>query len=766
MKILGYNIQRAKTPTSQPSAAVRQPNAGSLTAPGRMSGASNVGGDTAAQLKAYVDWVYAAVDYISENVASIDFEAYVNRSKRKSFIVGQMIRKQPAKRKMLTRSINERGQMELEELLDHPILNLLYMPNQYMTKTEFIYITMSHLLLAGEAFWFVVRNKMGMPVEMFPLYPDRMKLNFSEGTIIGSYEYKTPGGVVLNLEPRDVIHHKRPNPTNIWRGYGVVRAAARAVDTDSNAADYNRNFFVNAAKPSLAVIYPNQLEDEDFERLKEQLVEEHTGTANAHKTMIYDNDVKIQTVGAAQKDMEFLEGRKFNRDQILAMWRISASMLGINEDSNRASVEADDYKFAKRNGKPKMAALCDRITADLAPQFDDKIIVDFVDPVPEDKEFEKSRDVAYANVIETVNEIRARNGLDPIKGGDSLYVPMNMVPIGSESEEPTTDPEDDTEDDDPSVDPPAGEGDDSDPEEVAEKSVKRGLYAKDGRRYYMVLKNGKLSRKYIDPDKKYTDDPDKREADGNKLVEMQTRISKGYESKIRAALKAYFEAQQKEVLKNVDKALTQKGFEYRKAKWFDLDKWVEKMVAKLKPSLKQTVTDIGQEAGILVGHNFNADSDNIETFLGTRVKKVSKEVNEETDRRLKAAIAEGIANGEGTFEIGERIKTIYDQAEGYRSERIARTETIRASGFAHEEAWTQSGVVEGKEWFTAKDERVCEFCGPMDGGTRFLGQEFFDKDTTYVGDKGGTLTFGFDSVETPPLHVNCRCALLPILKDN
>jgi HK97 family phage portal protein len=671
-----------------------------------------------------------------------------------------MIRKRSVKKQMLNRALgNSRGQMELEELLDHPILNLLYMPNQYMTKTEFQYITISHLLLAGEAFWFVVRNRMGMPVEMYPLYPDRMKLVFSEGTIIGSYEYKSPGGSVVSIEPKDIIHHKRPNPTNIWRGFGTVRAAARAVDTDANAADYNKNFFVNAAKPSLALIYPNQLEDEDFERLKEEIVEDYTGTANAHKTMVYDNDVKIQTIGAAQKDMEFLEGRKFNRDQILAMWRISASMLGINEDANRASVDADDYKFAKRNIKPKMAALCDRITADLASQFDTKIIIDFTDPVPEDKEFEMKRDTESVNTIETVNEIRARRGMDPIKGGDSLYVPMNMVPIG---EEPT--PVAEPEEEEPAEETQA-QGDDEDPSEET-KAMRRGLYASDGRRYILVMRDGKLRREYIDPNKKYTDDPVLREETGSRLVENQIRISKGYESHIRKALTEYFEAQKSEVLKNVEKALNQKSFEYRKAKWFDLDKWVDKMVAKIKPSLKGTINDIGQEAGILVGHNFNADSDNISTFLGTRSKKVSKEVNAETDRRLKAAIAEGIANGEGTFEIGERVKTIYDQAEGYRSERIARTETIRASGFAHEEAWKQSGVVEGKEWFTAKDERVCEFCGPMDGNTRFLDQEFFAKDVTLVGDKGGTLNFGFDSIDTPPLHVNCRCAMLPILKDN
>jgi hypothetical protein len=45
------------------------------------------------------------------------------------------------------------------------------------------------------------------------------------------------------------------------------------------------------------------------------------------------------------------------------------------------------------------------------------------------------------------------------------------------------------------------------------------------------------------------------------------------------------------------------------------------------------------------------------------------------------------------------------------------------TNIASEEAWRQSEVVEAKEWFTAKDERVCEFCGPMNGKTVGLGRD-------------------------------------------
>jgi len=94
---------------------------------------------------------------------------------------------------------------------------------------------------------------------------------------------------------------------------------------------------------------------------------------------------------------------------------------------------------------------------------------------------------------------------------------------------------------------------------------------------------------------------------------------------------------------------------------------------------------------------------------------------------------------------------------------IARTETIRASNFGAEEAYIQSGVVEGKEWLTAFDERTCTSCEEMGGKTSGkprtakLGQSFDVSD----------IDMNFDYTEGempyPPLHPSCRCSLIAIL---
>jgi SPP1 gp7 family putative phage head morphogenesis protein len=167
---------------------------------------------------------------------------------------------------------------------------------------------------------------------------------------------------------------------------------------------------------------------------------------------------------------------------------------------------------------------------------------------------------------------------------------------------------------------------------------------------------------------------------------------------------------------------------------------------------------------LLVGvSGFDYENPLVTAFLMKRNRKVSKGIDNETDKQIRASLAEGLAAGESIEELTARIETIYGAAASFRAERIARTETIRANNFASEEAWRQSEVVEAKEWFTAKDERVCEFCGPMNGRIVNLGEKYFDKGTEYEGSDGGKLKLDFEAIETPPLHGNCRCTLLPVL---
>ncbi len=99
------------------------------------------------------------------------------------------------------------------------------------------------------------------------------------------------------------------------------------------------------------------------------------------------------------------------------------------------------------------------------------------------------------------------------------------------------------------------------------------------------------------------------------------------------------------------------------------------------------------------------------------------------------------------YAASEKATTRYhNRIHRYRTETIARTETLKASNAGRNLAWDQ-GLAEGfidpnavKEWSTSEDERVCKLCAPLNGRRVPI------KGTFPEGD--------------PPRHPSCRCTVL------
>ena len=111
-------------------------------------------------------------------------------------------------------------------------------------------------------------------------------------------------------------------------------------------------------------------------------------------------------------------------------------------------------------------------------------------------------------------------------------------------------------------------------------------------------------------------------------------------------------------------------------------------------------------------------------ILERKTRKFAGGVNRETSRQIRDTIAEGIANGDPLDKIIRSIESGYAFSKT-RASTIAITEVKRTQMLSQIEAWDHSGVVEGKVWYTALDDRVDEtLCAPLHGISRSLGWRF------------------------------------------
>lgn len=232
-------------------------------------------------------------------------------------------------------------------------------------------------------------------------------------------------------------------------------------------------------------------------------------------------------------------------------------------------------------------------------------------------------------------------------------------------------------------------------------------------------------------------------------------------------LRSEFNAQMEQVLSNVDLSKISKQYT-RKQLLSDLIDWpayTQQMADHIQPIIFTLLSEVGQAAMQDLGLDpaqFDPISTAITTFYTDRAIKIAEDVNDETEKQLRATITEAVSNGEAWTELSARVQDVFGNASTVRADRIARTETSRAQTFGDLEAWKQSGVVESKEWFTAEDERVCPFCNALDGRVEDIDTNFFDKGDTFEQGDDQSLSLSYDDVPGAPLHVNCRCVLLPV----
>jgi hypothetical protein len=189
--------------------------------------------------------------------------------------------------------------------------------------------------------------------------------------------------------------------------------------------------------------------------------------------------------------------------------------------------------------------------------------------------------------------------------------------------------------------------------------------------------------------------------------------------------------------------------------------------------LKKIVVERGKEVMKelpVIGISFEQDYPEVDEWVDSHAYRFSFDMNEETERMLRDSMMEGFNAGESMPKLADRVRAVFADMEAWRALRIARTETIRASNYGAETAYIKSGVVEYKEWLTAHDERLCEFCSYFNGRTYPVGGLIWPKGEpleVITGEEGELtshiMKMDYEDIKAPPLHPNCRCTLVPVV---
>src|SRR5690606_22005039 len=107
------------------------------------------------------------------------------------------------------------------------------------------------------------------------------------------------------------------------------------------------------------------------------------GTKNAHKLAILGGGLKFDDAfKTSLKDMDFLNLRKFSRDEIFSIFQVPKSIVSITDDVNRANSMEHRAIFIENRIKPEMERLVNFLNEFLVPEWGDDLYLGFKDPTP------------------------------------------------------------------------------------------------------------------------------------------------------------------------------------------------------------------------------------------------------------------------------------------------------------------------------------------------------------------------------------------------
>lgn len=308
------------------------------------------------------------------------------------------------------------------------------------TSDHFAQVTAS-MLLDGNFFTLATPDVI-YPRQLTVLDPRLVDVRFDGRSPV--YDIRDAmGRVVLTVGPMRMLHGVWLRMPGALRGLNPIEAARQAIGLGITAEEFGARFFGQGTTLSYGVEVPGPMTDVQREDLRANLKQRHAGTRNAHSVSVLTNGAKfVPGLGVSNEDSQFLETRKFTRDQIASeIYGIPPHMVGSTEPgaSSYNSVEQRSLEFRQYAVAPltyrietayaRLVEVPEGITAATATAAL-KFNLNAVARADIKTRYDSYSAGILAGVLKP-DEARAFEDLPPVPGGNVTYMQQQMVPTGT-----------------------------------------------------------------------------------------------------------------------------------------------------------------------------------------------------------------------------------------------------------------------------------------------------------------------------------------------
>jgi HK97 family phage portal protein len=313
------------------------------------------------------------------------------------------------------------------EDVNNRIYNLIkFKPNNFQNKITFFEYVMYSVLTDGNAYVQIVRDNSANPVQLIPLNPDYVNIFIKENELF----YQMDGGSVL--DSADVLHIKLITDDGI-EGLSPIDQCAKAINWSLSMEEFGSTFFKNGAKPSSVLSTDRALSETAIERLKNSFNSSYAKLKSSNSTIILEEGLTFKPISISPEQAQFLASRQFGIEEIARIFNIPPHMLKDLSKSSFNNIEMQSQEYVTYTLMPYLTRIEQEMNLKLFRTNElGKTFVEFnVNGLLRGDV--KTRNEAYKTAIQngymSINEVRQKENLNSIEGGDQHFIQMNMTTI-------------------------------------------------------------------------------------------------------------------------------------------------------------------------------------------------------------------------------------------------------------------------------------------------------------------------------------------------
>jgi HK97 family phage portal protein len=322
---------------------------------------------------------------------------------------------------------------EVLEVENSAALRVLEEPNGYQTRFDFMKQLVASQLYRGNGYAYAIRNRRYEVDELHNLWPDSV-WPYRAGTEVFYEVGANPLGGINSarmLTTRECFHHRMMTLNDPIFGVTPLVSAALSCSAGMAILRQSERFFNSMSRPSGVLQTAGRLNADQAQAIKDRWNSVYKGPENAGEVAVLEQGLEWKPLTMTSVDAQLIEQLRYTVEDVARVYQLPLFKLGDYTKVSYSSTEQLTRIYHSQCLAAHMESLEDRFTWFFGMNPRQEWLEFDTDALFRTEMVQRIDSLAKSvqGGIRTPNEARKSEGLNPIEGGDTVYMQAQMTPL-------------------------------------------------------------------------------------------------------------------------------------------------------------------------------------------------------------------------------------------------------------------------------------------------------------------------------------------------